>query len=397
MRIRIKTIHSFIIFCFIIPFLSGICINVSFASLSTPPSNKYTVPLIYVNEPIPTPSLSTPEDVIISTPTPTANIVVTPSPTLSVNTTVTPTSTPIPTPAPIPTPEATPAPKPISSDKNVTVAVFNRELNEVVNMRLDEYLICVVAAEMPATFEQEALNAQAIAARTFTIIHMSGSCSSNPKAKVCTYHGCCQAFVSPERMKKNWGNQYEEKYAKITTAVYSTDSIIMTYDGKPITVFYYSTSNGKTEACQDVFVKNLPYYKSVESPGEETAPNFRSYVKISTDEFVKVLNDEFSANVTVSNVKDSITLQRSTGGRVKTFTVNGKSIKGTKIRTEFGLRSTDFTLTFCDGYVQIDVCGNGHGVGMSQYGANYMAKNGNNFEQILKHYYIGVSLVPHCK
>ena len=116
-----------------------------------------------------------------------------------------------------------------------------------------------------------------------------------------------------------------------------------------------------------------------------------------TEEWDKILNDEFSANVTASNVKDSITLQRSAGGRVKTFTVNGISIKGTKIRTAFGLRSTDFTLTFNDNYVQIDVCGNGHGVGMSQYGADYMAKNGSNYEEILKHYYIGVSLEPHGK
>lgn len=388
MRIRIKVIHSFIIFCFVIPFLSGICINVSFARSSSKINNKDLIPLIYVNEPHPSPSASLPayEDVIVASPTP--------APTVSATITA-PSQAPSQNTAPSPSP--TPSPTPTSSDKNVTVAVFNRELNEVVNMRLDEYLICVVAAEMPATFEQEALNAQAIAARTFTIIHMSGSCSSNPQAKVCTYYGCCQAYVSPERMKKNWGDQYQEKYAKITQAVYSTDSIIMTYDNKPITVFYYSTSNGKTEACQDVFVKNLPYYKSVESPGEETAPNFKSYVKISTDEFVKILNDEFSANVTTSNVKDSITLQRSAGGRVKTFTVNGISIKGTKIRTAFGLRSTDFTLTFNDNYVQIDVCGNGHGVGMSQYGADYMAKNGSNYEEILKHYYIGVSLEPHGK
>ncbi|MBE5819020.1 MAG: stage II sporulation protein D [Clostridiales bacterium] len=388
MRIRIKVIHSFIIFCFVIPFLSGIYINVSFARSSSNINNIDAIPLIYVNEPKPSPSASLPayEDVIVASPTP--------APTVSATITA-PSQTPSQNTAPSPSPM--PSPTPTSSDKNVTVAVFNRESNEVVNMRLDEYLICVVAAEMPATFEQEALNAQAIAARTFTIIHMSGSCSSNPKAKVCTYYGCCQAYVSPERMKKNWGDQYQEKYAKITQAVYSTDSIIMTYDNKPITVFYYSTSNGKTEACQDVFVKNLPYYKSVESPGEETAPNFKSYVKISTDEFVKILNDEFSANVTTSNVKDSITLQRSAGGRVKTFTVNGISIKGTKIRTAFGLRSTDFTLTFNDNYVQIDVCGNGHGVGMSQYGADYMAKNGSNYEEILKHYYIGVSLEPHGK
>lgn len=388
MRIRIKVIHSFIIFCFIIPFLSGICINVSFARSSSKINNKDAIPLIYVNEPHPSPSASLPayEDVIVAPPTP--------APTVSATITA-PSQAPSQNTAPSPSPM--PSPTPTSSDKNVTVAVFNRESNEVVNMHLDEYLICVVAAEMPATFEQEALNAQAIAARTFTIIHMSGSCSSNPQAKVCTYYGCCQAYVSPERMKKNWGDQYQEKYAKITQAVYSTDSIIMTYDNKPITVFYYSTSNGKTEACQDVFVKNLPYYKSVESPGEETAPNFKSYVKISTDEFVKILNDEFSANVTASNVKDSITLQRSAGGRVKTFTVNGISIKGTKIRTAFGLRSTDFTLTFNDNYVQIDVCGNGHGVGMSQYGADYMAKNGSNYEEILKHYYIGVSLEPHGK
>ena len=112
---------------------------------------------------------------------------------------------------------------------------------------------------------------------------------------------------------------------------------------------------------------------------------------------MNILNSQFNANITVSNVKNSITLERSQGGRVKTFIVNGISVKGTKIRTAFGLRSTDFTLTFYDDYIQIDVCGNGHGVGMSQYGANYMASCGKNFEEILKHYYIGVTLESHGK
>ena len=277
-------------------------------------------------------------------------------------------------------------------DESVIIKVFDRSTNEVVEMTLHDYVICAVAGEMPATFELEALKAQAVAARTFTVSHLKSSCSSNAAAHVCTYHGCCQAFVSVDRMKKNWGAQFEEKLAKITAAVEQTDSLVMLYNDLPITVFYFSTSNGYTDACQDVFVKNLPYYKSVESPGEETASGYYSYVKLSYKEFADTLFSKLGIAVSENDIENSVSITRTDGGRVKSISFNGKSVKGTQIRTAFGLKSADFHLTFLEDYILIEVYGYGHGVGMSQLGANYMAKQGNTFCDILNHYYINVDI-----
>lgn len=277
-------------------------------------------------------------------------------------------------------------------DKDVTVKVYDKGSGNVVNMTLHDYVICAVAGEMPATFELEALKAQAVAARTFTVSHLRSSCSSNAAAHVCTYFGCCQAFVSAERMKKNWGSQFEEKYAKITAAVEQTDSLVILYNDAPITVFYFSTSNGYTDACQDVFVRNLPYYKSVESPGEETASGYYSYVKINPKEFADTLYSKLGIKINENELKNSIEITRSNGGRVKSVSFNGQSVKGTQIRTAFQLRSADFHITFFDDYILIEVYGYGHGVGMSQLGANYMAKQGNSFMSILTHYYIDVDV-----
>ena len=277
-------------------------------------------------------------------------------------------------------------------DESVIIKVYDRSSNKVVEMTLHDYVICAVAGEMPATFELEALKAQAVAARTFTVSHLKSSCSGNASAHVCTYYGCCQAFVSVDRMKKNWGAQFEEKLAKITAAVEQTDSLVMLYNDLPITVFYFSTSNGYTDACQDVFVKNLPYYKSVESPGEETASGYYSYVKLSYKEFADTLFSKLGITVSDSNIEKSISITRTDGGRVKSISFDGKSVKGTQIRTAFGLKSADFHLTFLEDYILIEVYGYGHGVGMSQLGANYMAKQGNTFFEILNHYYIDVDI-----
>ncbi len=280
-------------------------------------------------------------------------------------------------------------------DETSIVKVYNKTNNEVIEMNIHDYLICAVAGEMPATFNIEALKAQAVAARTFTVKHMSGACSSNTNAHVCTYYGCCQAFVSQEQMKKNWGSLYEEKYATIKAAVELTDGLVMLHNGSPITVFYFSTSNGYTDACQDVFVKTLPYYKSVKSPGEETASGFYSSKTVTKEEFVSTLKRELNISITADKLEESITITRTDGGRVAKITFGEKSVKGTQMRTAFGLKSADFHLTFDKDNILIEVYGYGHGVGMSQLGAEFMAQNGNDFQDILLHYYIGVDIIKY--
>ncbi len=359
------------LFCFALPFMLSLFINTANALVPTPQN---TIPVI---------QLSDPHETITSQPNHT------PSQSLPTKTPL-PAITSTPTIAPTPSPTHTP---PLLADEQRTVKVYDRNENAVISMNLHDYLISVVAGEMPATFELEALKAQAVAARTFTVKHMAGTCGSNSQANVCTYYGCCQAYKTPEAMKSGWGNDYEVKYSKIKAAVEETDGMIMTHDGRPITVFFFSTSNGYTEACQDVFVQNLPYYQSVSSPGEEYAPTYKSFVKLSINEFVSVVEKEFNIRLNALEIEHSLEYERSQGGRVKYLSINGTKIKGTKIRTAFGLKSTDFTITLHDGYVQFDVRGNGHGVGMSQVGANVMARNGNGFEKILRHYYVGVEIL----
>lgn len=366
MKTKSKILNIFIIFGFIIPFTVSMYINIAsaFAETVPPPVSPTVSPkhneidIGYIHEP---PEQGTNNNVITVTE--------------KVNTAVGDSVVPE-----------------QLHDKDVTVNMYDKSSGSIMQMNLHDYVICAVAGEMPATFELEALKAQAVAARTFTLSHLRSSCSSNASAHVCTYYGCCQAFVSVERMKQNWGAQFEEKYAKITAAVEQTDSLAMLYDGSPITVFYFSTSNGYTDACQDVFTRNLPYYKSVESPGEETASGFYSYIKMTTREFTAMLYSKLGIKISEAELKSSTQITRTDGGRVSFISFNGQSVKGTQIRTAFQLRSADFHITFFDDSILIEVYGYGHGVGMSQLGANYMAKQGDSFLTILKHYYIDVDI-----
>lgn len=417
---------------FAVPFTFSLCVNMAFATAEYPVrGKKNNMTVIELKDIIQTLQPSNTESALpsfedehssstetITFPTSKPSCTVTPSATLPSSTpapTVTPSITCSPTPSAslptaVPSPTATPSVTPYPTipngddktsneqfnDEKIIVNVFDKTENEVVQMTLHDYLIGVVAAEMPATFELEALKAQAVAARTFTVKHMSSSCSSNSKAHVCTYYGCCQAYVSVDKMKKNWNNSFEEKYNKVRQAVESTDSLIITYNNAPITVFYFSTSNGYTEACQDVFVKNLPYYKSVESAGEENVSGFTSYVKISKKEFCTILKDNFDIDISEDNIEQSLKFKYTPGNRVDYVYFNGIAVRGTAFRKAFGLKSADFKFTFYDDYILIDVCGYGHGVGMSQNGANTMAKNGAKFDEIIKHYYIDIQ-ISHIK
>ncbi len=276
-------------------------------------------------------------------------------------------------------------------DSEITVRILDKSTNTVFEMTLHDYIVCATAGEMPATFSDEALMAQAIAARTYTVSHILSS--GHADASVCTSSTCCQAFVSVEQMKKNWGSLFEEKYEKIKHAVEATDSLIMEYGNQPIKVFYFSTSNGSTEACNDVFVQNLPYYKSVKSPGEETAPKYYSYKVMKITDFLHTLDTNFGIKADEDSIRNMISYTYTDGGRVDYLKIGQSYVRGTKIRSAFGLRSADFHITFPGDEVLFEVYGNGHGCGMSQLGAQAMAKEGKSFSEILLHYYIGVELV----
>lgn len=252
--------------------------------------------------------------------------------------------------------------------------------DSTINLDLEDYVIGVVACEMPASFKTEALKAMAVAARTFALYKIKTN--KNYKLSTTTKDQC---YISETQMKKRWGKNFEKNYNKIKNAVEKTKNEYLTYNDKVIIAFYFSISNGKTENCENVFSQKLDYLVSVDSSWDKDYSYKEKVTKISEKDFLKKLN-----------IKDdkinSIKIERGKTGRAKYIIVNNKKFKGTTFRTKLSLRSTDISINVNDGAVFIDTKGYGHGVGMSQYGANGMAKEGYKYVEILKHYYKGVEI-----
>lgn len=251
----------------------------------------------------------------------------------------------------------------------------------MIDMNFEDYVIGVVACEVPASFNIEAIKSMAVAARTFALYKISTN--KNYIMKTSTSDQC---YISKEQMKKNWKDNYEENYNKIRNAVLDTASEYMTYNGEVIISFYFSISNGYTENCEDVFVQKLGYLRSVESSWDSKYNYKEKEVKFKVKDFLNKLN--------ISEKKiNNISVSRLDTNRVNKIVVNGKKFKGTNFRSLLSLRSTDFEINYDDNYVYIKTKGNGHGVGMSQYGANAMAAMGYTYDEILKYYYTGIKIM----
>lgn len=263
-----------------------------------------------------------------------------------------------------------------SKPKEVMIKVYDPSTSKIEEMELENYIVGVVAAEMPASFEIEALKAQAVAARTFATYKME-----HRNLEYDVIIGVSdQAFNTIEQMRAKWQDQFNENYQKISSAVKETQNDIMTYQGRVIESFYFSMSNGQTENCELVFQESLPYLTSVESSWDnETLQNYEVTKEFTKEEFCNLLN----ISCEEINITD---IDRTSSGRIKTLKINGQLMKGTEVRTKLTLRSTDFQISIED-TIKITTKGNGHGVGMSQYGANGMAKEGKNYQEILTHYY----------
>lgn len=270
------------------------------------------------------------------------------------------------------------------------IGVWNGE--EVVPMELEDYIIHVVAAEMPASYEVEALKAQAVAARTFAVQHMLGEEHCKSGHTICTDHTCCQAFLTDDELHSRWGAHFDELYEKISSAVKATDGLVMTCDGRVISAFYHSSSGGRTEDCEAVFAVALPYLISVESSGEESSPEFSTTKSWSMEEFADNINAAFPGAELNDPAEQVDVWDRTDSGRVKLVQLGNTVVTGQQLRTALKLRSTNFDFEFSEDEVVITCLGFGHGVGMSQCGANAMAKDGAEFAEILTHYYTGVSI-----
>lgn len=278
------------------------------------------------------------------------------------------------------------------TDGQVTLTVWDGKENREITMA--EYLPGVVRGEMPASFELEALKAQAVTARTYIYYKMTtGGKATHPGADVCMDPGCCSAYTAAETAAKKWGDKAEENEKRIQQAVQDTDGQVMLYGGEPIFAAFHSSSDGVTANSGDVWVKNLPYLVSVESPEGEEVPNYYSVKTLSAAEFRETFTKSYSeakfGDDPASWVKD---VQLNDSGRVETVTIGGVTVEGTDVRSVFGLRSASFTVACSEEEVTFRVTGYGHGVGMSQYGANALAKEGKTWQEILHWYYTDVTL-----
>lgn len=284
-------------------------------------------------------------------------------------------------------------------NKTPNIKVYLSDENKIIDLNLEEYVRGVVCAEMPAEFGIEALKAQAVAARTYALAHMERyggtKCSDSKGADICDTVNS-QAYMSKEKSFSKWKSSSALGYwNKITDAVNQTKGEILTYDGKLVLEpYYFAVSSGKTESAIDVFNSDEPYLKSVSSPGEEVAKNYKTSKKYSITEFVNIINSRYSkAKVSIKTIKNQINIQEKTSaGSVKKIKLGNTSISGADFRNMFNLNSSNFKIIVTSKDVQIDCLGYGHGVGMSQWGAEVMAKNGKKFEQILSHYYYGINI-----
>ena len=254
----------------------------------------------------------------------------------------------------------------------------------VRQMTMGEYLSGVVLAEMPADFEEEALKAQAVVARTYTCKRMEHN--KHGAAAVCTNSACCQGYRDAEDYVNSNGKP--ESVRKIRSAVTETDGQVLVYGGELIDATYFSCSGGLTEDAVAVWGQDVPYLQSVESPGEENAPRYSERIRYTPENFMLLTG--ISGEGSVSSWFGPVTW--TDGGGVDTIRICGKTFTGTELRGILGLRSTMFTVSVSEGMIVIETKGFGHRVGMSQYGAQAMAEEGSSYQEILEHYYVGALL-----
>ncbi len=265
----------------------------------------------------------------------------------------------------------------------------------VEEMDMRSYLIGVLRAEMPASFEFEALKAQAIAARTYTLYKMKdGAIAAHPEADACDDVNCCKAFCTAAQAAEQWGGQaaaYEDRLAR---AVDETDAQVVCCGGEPILAVFCSSTNGHTQNAGAVWSSDLPYLQSVTSPErEELVPNYYSTETFSASDFrARVLAAHPEAQLSGDPSGWIKELRRNEAGFVTSVRVGGAALRGNELRTILSLRSPDFTVSTDGDTLTFRVTGYGHGVGMSQYGANILAQRGMTCKEILEHYFTGVTV-----
>ncbi|MBQ9929499.1 MAG: stage II sporulation protein D [Oscillospiraceae bacterium] len=290
-----------------------------------------------------------------------------------------------PTQQPLPTQEATQPQTQQSVTARSTYLPMLTEQGDVHVAELEQYVLGVVLAEMPAEFEEEALKAQAVVARTYALRRLLRR-DHHADAAVCTDPGCCQAYMTKEEFLES--GEPAAAYDKIARAVALTEGQVLTYDGELIEATYFSCSGGRTEDALAVWGEAIPYLQAVDSPGEENADQYWEEARFTAEEFEEALGRELSGTP-----KDWLGKRTFTpGDGVQTMVIGGITYTGTRLRALLGLNSTAFLMTADADGITVETLGKGHRVGMSQYGADAMAKSGSSYGEILLHYYQGTRI-----
>lgn len=265
---------------------------------------------------------------------------------------------------------------------NDTIRVKDEKTGKIQNVLFEEYVKGVLAGEMGANFELEALKAQAVAARSYAMYKMQ---STKNKEYDVVNTVTNQVYLTDEILKEKWKDKYDEKINKIKSAVVETKGQYMTYDGQVVEALFFSTSTGVTENSEEVFSAKVPYLRSVVSD-DSISPVYTDTVLIKLADFYKKLNLKYNDNLEIK------VLEKASTGRIKKIKINGTEFNGKDVQVKLSLRSNYFEIKKETENVVITTKGYGHGVGMSQYGALAMAKKGAKYDEILKHYYTGIKI-----
>lgn len=279
------------------------------------------------------------------------------------------------------------------STSKIIIKLLHQKTGEVEEVDIEQYLCNVVSAEMPADYEIEALKAQAIVARTYTMYKMENKKHEN--ADICDTSTCCQAWISREDRLARWEeSKRETNWQKIEQCISETSGKIVTYQNKPINAFFHSNSGGTTEIPVNVWGgTDFPYLQVVETAGEEGYTQYASEVELTHEEIINKIKEKY-ADIQVDFSKDEEVqiLAHTDSGRVKTIKIGNHELSGVEARTIFGLKSANFEISKGDGKIKFQVKGYGHGVGMSQTGADALAKQGSTAEEIIHHFYQNVEI-----
>ena len=285
----------------------------------------------------------------------------------------------------------------ISSESDLprdTIDVMMSNAGSVKTLKMREYIIGSLSGEMSASYHKEALKAQAVACYTFALYVASREEKRPEGADISDDSTVYQSYIDEDARKKKWGDDFEKNEKIMSEAVDGVFGQYLEYDGKPAMAAYHAMCSGKTASAANVWGKSVSYLKSTVSSGDKLAPNYETCQKVSADEFKRIL---FKKGLTYGDYPTDASkwigdIERYDSGVVKYVDICGKKISGTDMRSLFSLKSADFDISFADGGFTFTCRGNGHFVGMSQYGADYMARQGSSYDEILNHYYPGTVL-----